>query len=514
MKRKSYIIGIVWLFFAWTGKAEECRVQESLCFYSRILRQEVCYSVVLPEEYHQDNRRYPVLYFLHGIGDSEWSWLEYGWVPQHLDALTREGKIAPMIAVMPQGYRSYYTNRADGSFSWQDMFVQELVPRIDSLYRTLPQPEKRGVIGYSMGGFGALVLPLLHPELFRVSIPLSASIRTDGQYMEEEQQGWDEQWGKIFGGIGKQGKERLTSYYREHSPFHLLKTMPVEQIRQTAFFIDNGDREQTLCRSNEELHMLLNERGIPHEYRVRSGAHDFVCWRGALPDALCFADRCFGEEKLPATTSGKREFPPVLLKETEEYRCRVYLPEDPQSCHRLYSTIYFLGKLSVGEQKRLVEQYRQGYQECRYPPLIFCFPEVQSVEQLVEQVIPWAEEQVGARQGRRFRAVWGYGEAGNLALQAALLPGQFTGFALTAASLPLQVENRVEAAKENRHSLHGYIDTPSGGKGYPGNGWLHIALRERGFVHEYRVRTGQADLEFLREGFAPALNYLSARFHD
>ena len=70
-----------------------------------------------------------------------------------------------------------------------------------------------------MGGFGALSVSLRNRHLFGSVVALSPSIRTEKQYMEEgPQKGWDNQWGRIFGGVGKNGKQRLTSYYKQHSP--------------------------------------------------------------------------------------------------------------------------------------------------------------------------------------------------------------------------------------------------------------------------------------------------------
>jgi hypothetical protein len=73
------------------------------------------------------------------------------------------------------------------------------------------------------------MLALQHPDVFGATVPLSISVRTDEQYMTEEASGWDKQWGSIFGAEGKTGEERITPYYRSHSPFHLLKDMPAAE---------------------------------------------------------------------------------------------------------------------------------------------------------------------------------------------------------------------------------------------------------------------------------------------
>lgn len=161
---------------------------------SKILGQEVKYSIILPENYQTKKERYPVVYLLHGLGDNESSWLEYGRASQIIDGATNRGDIIPMIYVMPQGFRNYYVNDYTGKFLYEDMFIKEFVPFIDKHYRTIPDKKHRNP-GLSDGGFGALILPLRNPDVFTVSVPLSISVRTDQQYMTEDASGWDDQWG-------------------------------------------------------------------------------------------------------------------------------------------------------------------------------------------------------------------------------------------------------------------------------------------------------------------------------
>ncbi len=137
------------------------------------------------------------------------------------------------------------------------------------------------------------MLPARHPDVFTVSVPLSISVRTDAQYMVEDASEWNDQWGRLFGGVGKTGEERITTYYKQYSPFHFFNTGNAQSFLNIRLFIDNGDDEYTLCRSNEELHILLRDLHIPHEYRVRNGGHSFSYWREALPNALRFISDSF-----------------------------------------------------------------------------------------------------------------------------------------------------------------------------------------------------------------------------
>ncbi|MBK7808742.1 MAG: esterase family protein [Saprospiraceae bacterium] len=266
---------------------------ESLSFYSKILGQEVKYSVILPEDYYKSNKKYPVVYLLHGLGDDETSWVEYGYFSQISDKVTKQCDVLPMIFIMPQGFRNYYVNDFAGTFLYQDMFVKELIPTIDSTFRTIADKSMRATMGYSMGGFGALVIPLKYPDMFAACVPLSVSIRTDEQYIKESSSGWDDQWGRLFGGVGTFGVSRLTDYYKKECPLYMIQNENIEQWKGLKIYIDSGDDEGTLAASNDKLHMVLTEKQIPHEYRVRDGGHEFAYWREAVPNGLRFISDAF-----------------------------------------------------------------------------------------------------------------------------------------------------------------------------------------------------------------------------
>lgn len=495
------------------------RVIEGLKFKSTILNADIRYTVVLPSGYYDNAATYPVVYLLHGFGDNESSWLEYGRLVQHVDRLVNNGIIAPVICVMPQGFCSYYVNDYLGRFRYQDMFVNELVPLIDTTYRTRLSAGARAVMGYSMGGFGALMLPLAHPRLFSTSLVLSASIRTDEQYKKEEQSGWDKQWGHLFGGEGKSGDERITPYYRENSPFHVIATSSPEELNKIAFFIENGDKEYTLCRSNEELHMLMSGKGVVHTYQVRSGGHEFSFWRQALDDALIYADSCFRSKgqsavKQISSQSGPICFPPPFKLQIGSNNCTVYLPEDTTTTQRLYPVVYFSGDLSESERSGLMSAYRSDLEKGKYPPMIFCFvPILRNTDQIISDV----ERLLPARTGRRFRALWGFGEDGQAVFESALLPDRFTACVLTCAHLEKgekDLKKSLGRCNDSKDHIRFYLETSADGPAYKNMGYLHITMREQDFNHEYRVRKGVCGYPFLQDGFLSALDFISNRFHN
>jgi putative tributyrin esterase len=120
------------------------------------------YVVALPMEYSQSSQRYPVLYMLHGFSSNYTQWFR---LEAHKCA-----KDYPLILVMPDAGNSWYINwaRSEGNQknAWEDYIVEDLVEHVDATYRTIPAREGRAICGLSMGGFGAMVLALRHPDKF------------------------------------------------------------------------------------------------------------------------------------------------------------------------------------------------------------------------------------------------------------------------------------------------------------------------------------------------------------
>ena len=124
---------------------------------SDILKRDVNYTVYLPEGYEKNERNYPVTYLLHGYGDSDDGWVQFGEINRLADAAIKEGKIAPMIIVTPDGFKSFYMNAADGSMNYEDFFIKELIPHIEKTFKVKTEKRFRGIAGLSMGGYGSLL---------------------------------------------------------------------------------------------------------------------------------------------------------------------------------------------------------------------------------------------------------------------------------------------------------------------------------------------------------------------
>lgn len=273
--------------------APQPHLLESITFNSSLLNRPVRYSIILPDDYYTSNRRYPVVYLLHGYGDNETSWIQFGEADRLLIEGVKSGALPPMIIVMPDAGATWYINDYQNKIRYEDMFTQELIAHIDTAYRTRAQREFRGIAGLSMGGHGALVLAMHHPELFGACAALSASVRTDEAFMAIPDARYDTVFAPVFSGPAT-GEARLTTTWKRNNALTLAKSAPEGDLKQVRWWIDCGD-DDALSVGNALLHIALTDRQITHEYRVRDGAHTWLYWRSGLPDALKFIAVSFNQ---------------------------------------------------------------------------------------------------------------------------------------------------------------------------------------------------------------------------
>jgi enterochelin esterase-like enzyme len=264
---------------------------EGLRFSSQILGRDVSYAVYLPPDYATSARRYPVVYLLHGYTDDESAWIQFGEVNEAADLAIAARDIPPMIIVMPDGGVSFYINDCRNKVRYEDMLIQEFIPYVDRTYRTRPKKEFRGVSGLSMGGFGALVHAMRHPDVFAACAAFSAAVWTDEDFAGMDDKTYGPVLSPVFG-PNPAGRDRLTPHYRSYSPLDLAKSLPVEELKKVRYYIDCGD-DDFLFKGNAALHVLLSERKIPHEFRTRDGGHTWTYWRTGIVDALRFIGQSF-----------------------------------------------------------------------------------------------------------------------------------------------------------------------------------------------------------------------------
>jgi enterochelin esterase-like enzyme len=285
------IISLVILLISFFQATAQGILKESLSVKSQILGKEVEYSVYFPPDYETSSRRYPVLYLLHGYSDDETGWTQFGEVKAIADRQISKDEMTSMIIVMPDAGISWYINSYDGKVLYEDFFVKELIPFIDTNYRTRTDRQYRAVAGLSMGGHGTLILSMKHPDLFSAAAPLSAAVWTDAEVTGMPEENWSRGIGLVYGKDLK-GKDRLGAHFQKNSGVALVNNLNADDLKKVRYYIDCGDKD-FLIKGNMALHAAMIDKKIPHEFRVREGVHDWTYWRTALPEVFRFVSESF-----------------------------------------------------------------------------------------------------------------------------------------------------------------------------------------------------------------------------
>ncbi|WP_299577630.1 alpha/beta hydrolase [uncultured Sunxiuqinia sp.] len=274
-------LGLSASLFAQTGK-----VFDKLSLKSEILNMDRNYAIYLPPDYETSERSYPVLYLLHGAGDDQTGWVQFGEVLRIADEAILNGSATAMIIVMPDantGQRGYFNN-IKGDWRYEDFFFSELMPHVEKKYRIKSEKRYRAIAGLSMGGGGTFMYAMHHPELFSSACPLSAAM---GPVTKADARKYYERWGETGA-----TDEEIEAYYQKYSALALIESMPEDQKNAVRWFIDCGD-DDFLFEGNSLVHIAMRKKGIPHEFRIRQGGHTWTYWRESLPVVLSFISDAF-----------------------------------------------------------------------------------------------------------------------------------------------------------------------------------------------------------------------------
>lgn len=238
-------------------------------YHSPTLDTDRRMTVYTPAGYEKGDRRYPVLYLLHGMGGDENAWTELGRAAQILDNLIAEGKAEPMIVVMPNGNVDMAAAPGESSLGFTpptialpktmegtyETHFPDIVKFVDSTYRTIPDKNHRAIAGLSMGGFHSLQISKEYPDMFDYVGLFSAAILPDK---------------KVSSPIYENLEEKLQKQF-EKSP--------------ALYYIAIGDKD-FLYAANQEYRKLLDEKGYKYVYEESPEGHIWKNWRIYLSDFL------------------------------------------------------------------------------------------------------------------------------------------------------------------------------------------------------------------------------------
>jgi S-formylglutathione hydrolase FrmB len=259
-------------------------------FQSKLLGREMRYGLYLPPSYETSGtRRYPVLYFLHGLFEDEMRWSTRGLTDVMLDRMVAEGKIGEFIVAVPFGGSSFYTNTRDGSERWEDMIVTEFVPMIESTNRVNASRALRGISGTSMGGYGALKIAMKHPDMFGSASAHSAVLlqeltaaKVSGGRLARFQALFD----RIY------GINQDLAYWESNNPMTLAKD--TKRLNGLKLYFDCGTEDDFGFEVGaRQLTEMLKKAGYAHEAHLYPGNHGWDYAKQHTGESLLFHWRAF-----------------------------------------------------------------------------------------------------------------------------------------------------------------------------------------------------------------------------
>jgi S-formylglutathione hydrolase FrmB len=254
---------------------------------SKILARSVRYCVVLPPSFDTEKtRQFPILYFLHGLGDNEQFFVHSGaW--NLTEDMWEKGQLKEFLIATPDADASFYINSKDGKDHYQDFLLEEFFPFIEKRFRVAAGREHRAIAGISMGGYGALHLAFLHPQLFVSACAHSAAlVEKLPAFIGVDP---DSPRARILGAVF--GNPPDSAFWDRNSPLTLARTANLAGLK---IYFDCGDEDDYGFEAGATaLDKILSARHIPHEFHIYPGRHDAVYFAEHLPASLLFTSHNF-----------------------------------------------------------------------------------------------------------------------------------------------------------------------------------------------------------------------------
>jgi len=235
---------------------------------NNVLEKMISFTAIVPEG---KTGPFPVFYLLHGLSDDHTGWTRRTSIERYVAGL-------PLIVVMPNGERGFYTNAKDRpKAAFETNIVQDIVGFVDRTFQTIPTREGRVVAGLSMGGYGAVKLALKYPDLFCAGVSHSGAVGFARRDFGADD--WGREWTPVFGPDPAGGQD---------DPFALAEN--INRAKLPALRIDCGV-DDFLIEENRTFDAHLTGLGIPHEYEEHPGAHNWEYWDAHIQETIAFFQR-------------------------------------------------------------------------------------------------------------------------------------------------------------------------------------------------------------------------------
>ena len=252
---------------------------------SRYVPGRVGYCALLPPGYDaHPAKKFPVLYFLHGLGgDQTFLVSSGGW--QIIENLWEQKKIGEFVIITPEADNSFYINSKDGQVKYEDFFIREFMPQMEKKYRLLGTRQGRAISGVSMGGYGALRLAFKYPGKF-VSVAAHMPALLEQLPLGSGDAGFTRFFGTAFGSPANE------AFWKANTPFVFARKA---NLRKLKIYADCGDHDNYGFDAGlRQLDKLLARRRVLHSFHIYPGRHNWEFVARHLEESLRFQSSAFG----------------------------------------------------------------------------------------------------------------------------------------------------------------------------------------------------------------------------
>ncbi|MBW3466698.1 alpha/beta hydrolase [Arthrospiribacter ruber] len=278
---KTYFNLFFLLVLCFSAKAQTDTIE----VYSKAMDKTLKAAVVRPAGYNAKGKALPSIYVLHGGSGAFSDWHDKVTKPGLLQNLADQYEV--LIVTPGVGPSSYYWDSPNqDSVRYETYISQELIPYVDQTYNTIKNREGRAITGLSMGGHGSMLISSKHPELFIAAGSMSGVMNIDVSLWKVDENFANTILQRTLASIGDFRRE---APFSEFTAVGLTDRMKDNGI---AILIDCGV-DDFLIATNRQIHQILLDKNVDHEYTERPGAHTWEYWTEALPAHFLFINREF-----------------------------------------------------------------------------------------------------------------------------------------------------------------------------------------------------------------------------
>jgi len=245
----------------------------------------VGYCAMLPPGYDaQTAKRFPVLYFLHGLGgDQSFLVSSGGW--QIIEDMWEQKKLGEFVIITPEADTSFYINSKDGRVHYDDFFIRDFIPQMEKKFRLTGTRAGRAIGGVSMGGYGALRFAFKYPQMF-VSVAVHMPALLEQLPKGSANAGFNAFFGSAF------GRPVDEAFWKANTPFIYARTPKLAMLN---IYADCGASDDYgFDAGTRQLDKLLTRRHVPHSIAIYPGQHDWQFVAQHLQASLQFQAKALG----------------------------------------------------------------------------------------------------------------------------------------------------------------------------------------------------------------------------